>query len=102
MSKNAAPEEKLGQLHSVIADTLLEQLEGVPVFNDEGEEIARHVDPRIISSAITFLNNNKVTANPFISETVSDIEKKLAERTRRMNETKQRAKEAAEKYAQSI
>ncbi len=83
MSEHAAPEERLGQLHIAVADTLIEQLAGQPVYNDAGEEVGRSIDPRILSSAITFLNNNKITANPFLDDKISEIEKRLQERSRR-------------------
>jgi hypothetical protein len=80
MSKNAAAEERLGQLHCIVAETLIKQLDGKPMLNEAGEIIGYEVDPRIISSAITFLNNNKVTANPFLDEAMSEIEKRLKDR----------------------
>jgi len=102
MSQFAATEEALGRLHQTVAQTLIAQLEGEPIFDDEGEEIGRKLDPRVLTAAITFLNNNKIKANPFISAEVSEIEKKLAEKTKRFNKVKQSAKEAAKKYAESV
>lgn len=75
MSQFAAPEEKLGQLHVIIADTLIQQLS-----NFDPEE---GIDPRILSSAISFLRDNKVTKNPFLDEKISEIEMRLKERTKR-------------------
>lgn len=97
MSKNAAPEEKMGTLHTVVADVLLEQLEGTPIIGDDGEIIGRDIDPRIISSAITFLNNNKTTANPFLTDQLSEIEKRLRDRKSRFQLVK--PDEAAERAA---
>jgi len=81
MSKNAAAEERLGELHATLAETLIKQLEGRPVLGDDGEIIGYEVDPRIISAAITFLNNNKIKANPFLTEEMTEIEKRLKART---------------------
>lgn len=75
MSKNAATEEKLGQLHSLIADTLINELSNIP----EDEPL----DPRLISSAISFLRDNKIQANPFLEEKMSEIEERLSARTRK-------------------
>jgi len=75
MSESAAPEEKLGELHSLIADTLIQQLSDFD--HEEG------LDPRILSSAISFLRDNKIKANPFLDEKVSEIEQRLKDRTRR-------------------
>lgn len=83
MSQNAAAEERLGALHAAVADTLITQLEGKPVIGDDGEIIGYDIDPRIISAAITFLNNNKIVANPFLDEKVSEIELRLKERSKR-------------------
>lgn len=84
MSKNAASEEKLGDVHNKVADALSTALDGEPILNEEGEEIGRKVDPRIISAAITFCNNNKIQANPFIDEDAQTaIQKKLDGRIKR-------------------
>jgi len=83
MSHNAAGEERLGDLHTMVADTLIEQLKGTPVLDDEGQEIGRTIDPRVIASAITFLNNNKITANPFLDEKMSEIQEALHNRKTR-------------------
>lgn len=100
MSKNAASEERLGDLHMAVADTLIEQLEGTPVLDEEGTVIGRTIDPRIISSAITFLNNNKITANPFLDEKMSEIEERLAARKTKFKVVD--AKEAAKRAAEAI
>jgi len=98
MSERAAGEEKLGGLHSIVSDTLIEQLEGTPILNEDGDEIGRHVDPRIIASAITFLNNNKIVANPFLSEKMSEIEAALKKRATkfRVLDAEKAAKRAAD------
>lgn len=75
MSHKAAAEERLGELHSLIADTLIQQLSE---FDPE-----EGLDPRILSSAISFLRDNKITANPFLDEKISEIEKRLKDRTKR-------------------
>lgn len=102
MSKNAAAEERLGLLHAALADTLLEQLEGKPILGDDGEIIGREVDPRVISAAITFLNNNKIVANPFLDEKVSEIEKRLKARRTMFKTVEGGAKAAAERAANAI
>jgi hypothetical protein len=79
MSKNAATEERLGELHAALAETLIKQLDGRPILQD-GEIVGYEVDPRIISAAISFLNNNKIKANPFLTEEMSEIEKRLTNR----------------------
>lgn len=81
MSERATPEEQLGDLHSKLSDVILEQLKGYDVTDEEGNVIKHVVDPRWAQAAITFLNNNKVIAQPFLNKKkVSEIEKKLQER----------------------
>jgi len=38
---------------------------------------------RVISSAISFLRDNKIKANPFLEEKMSEIEERLSARTKR-------------------
>ena len=78
MSDNATPEQEMGALHAKVAAVLSAQLEGRPyVDEDTGETLWVEVDPRFVSAAITFLNNNKVTMNPYVAKTLSEIEQKL-------------------------
>lgn len=102
MSKNAASEEKLGRLHAILADKLIEQLEGKPVLGDDGEILYYEIDPRVLSSAITFLNNNKIVANPFLDEKISQIEERLRQRKTRFKAVDGGAKEAAKRAANAI
>lgn len=71
MSVNAAGEQRLGELHLAVADTLIEQLS------------KEDIDPRVLSAAITFLNNNKITHNPFLDEKMSEIQEKLSAKRKR-------------------
>ena len=99
MAKNAAPEELMGNLHRITAERIIEQLDGRPILNKDGEEIGREIDPRAISNAITFLNNNKVTMNPYVSEALSEIEEKLKSRSRKFAVIRNDAIVAAKKQA---
>lgn len=92
MSHKAAPEEKLGELHALIADTLIDQLK--PEHDDDGFPIP--IDPRVLSSAISFLRDNKITANPFLDEKISEIEERLKNRKKRFKVV---PKDAAERAA---
>jgi hypothetical protein len=99
MSHNAAKEELMGELHAQVADTLIEQLKGIPQYDDHEnpEQITGYyVDPRFITAAIAFLNNNKVTMTPYIQEKASEIQQALKERRTRF---KLVAKDAAAKAA---
>lgn len=97
MSKNAAPEEKLGNLHMAVADALIEGLQPKPILDEDKEIIGfAPVDPRIISSAVTFLNNNKIKHTPFLDEKASEIQEMLNNRQKRFKVV---ASNAAEKAA---
>lgn len=96
MSQNATPEEVMGNLHSIVTKVLIDQLDGTPILNDEGEEIGRSLDPRFVTAAITFLNNNKVVASPFVVAAMSEIEEKIAKmKDRKFRIVKDKAKDDA-------
>jgi hypothetical protein len=95
--KNAADEFAIGGLHSKVAKVLNEQLDGKPLVNADGEVIGTELDPRWMTAAITFLNHNKATYNPFISDQVSEISEKLKDRTKRFAVIKDQAVEAAKR-----
>ena len=99
MAKNAATEEQMGMLHLAVAEALIKQLDGKPILNNEGEEIGREIDPRVLSGAISFLNNNKVTMNPYVAEALSEIEEKLKTRSRKFAVIRNESIEAAKKMA---
>ena len=99
MSKNAATEEIMGNLHNIVAKTIIDQLDGTPILDKDGKEIGREIEPRVLSSAITFLNNNKVTMNPYVAEALSEIEEKLKSRTRKFAVIRNDAVDAAKKMA---
>lgn len=99
MSHNAADEAKMGTLHSVVADRLIEQLQGKPIYNDDGKQIGTEISDRAISNAITFLNNNKIVMNPFLTDKISEIQSKLQDRTKRFAVVKNDAIEAAKRAA---
>jgi hypothetical protein len=99
MSKNATPEETMGELHAKVAEVLSAQLEGRPYKDPKtGEVLWVEVDPRFVTAAVTFLNNNKVTMSPFVMETISEIEKKLKSRAK-FTLIKKEAEEDARKAA---
>lgn len=100
MSHNAASEEAMGLLHARVAEVLLSQLEGRSYKDPEtGDEIVVEVDPRIISSAITFLNNNKVVMNPYVSQKLTEIEQKLSDKVVRFRSVSKEAADEAKKEA---
>lgn len=101
MSKGAASEEVLGQLHARVAEVLLAMLEKREYEDPEtGETVPLDPDPRIISSAVTFLNNNKVKMSPFLDNTVSEIQKKLdAKKGKRFSVIRNQARDDALKAA---
>ena len=98
MSENAAGEEKLGALHAIVAEDLIAALENpMPILNDEGKVVGHVRDDKARLQAITFLNNNKIKATPFLSEKMSEIEEALKKRKKRFFVVD--AAEAAQKAA---
>ena len=77
MSHNAAGEDKLGLLHNMVAEVLMEELKA------SGDD--EPIDPRILSSAISFLRDNKIKADPFLSEKMSEIEERVKARKKRFS-----------------
>ena len=82
-----AHESKMGELHEKVAEKILMALE------------SEDVDPRIIASAITFLNNNKVKMDPASDNKTSVIQERLAERRARLALVKNEAEDAARRFA---
>ena len=84
MTEHAAGEEKLGRLHEIVADDLIEALTNpTPILNDDGDILGYVRDDKARLQAITFLNNNKIKATPFLSEKISEIEEALKKRKQR-------------------
>lgn len=93
MSKNAAGEDKLGELHSKIADVYLRVLEGYDVLAQKQRE--RIEDPEkdepevvlepsaaFLSAVNAFLKNNEITCNTENSETLSKLQNRLSQKGR--------------------
>jgi (p)ppGpp synthase/HD superfamily hydrolase len=78
MTENAASEETLGDLHAIAAKCLIRELSAT---DEDGNFLP--VDPRTMTNVIRFLRDNKIEKNPFISEQISEIEKRLSQRARR-------------------
>ena len=83
-----ATENKLGELHAVVATVLASQLshqeEGTD-FNDEGEmvpngEMQYSASPAVIAAAIKFLKDNDITADAEQDENLSNLRDVLAKK----------------------
>ena len=71
MSKNAASEELLGQLHQKVAKAMIRAVEYVEKGQDEyaelgspAEAIRPELTPAMLSAMTKFLSDNSITANP--------------------------------------
>lgn len=91
MSKNAASEEILGQLHQKVANAMI----GVITRVEKGQEeydrdtpmdsLRPELSPAMLSAMTKFLADNSITANPAEDVATSELEKRLAaKRTRKM------------------
>jgi hypothetical protein len=84
--KGPATESTLGELHNKIAKVMTNALDKVitkqvtPDKDENGNDIDAPVNPALLSVITKFLAENKITCAPEIGNTMSDLEKKLAEK----------------------
>jgi len=71
MAKNAAKEEELGTLHSLLSKQLRIKLG------------AKNCDPRYFQIATKFLNDNKIYQIPDLTNELGELDKDLQKRKRR-------------------
>ena len=93
MTKSAASEEALGELHTKVAKVMtraLDQIEKVQDVFDSIDEpeleqtvLRPEVSPAMLSAITKFLSDNKVTCNPAESADMSDLQKRLSTKRRR-------------------
>lgn len=82
-----ASEDKLGDLHGVLAEYLVLAIQ------------TGNVSPALLGAAITFLKNNSITASPSQNAALAALSQSLQERkTRKGGLTKAAAKEAEQAF----
>jgi len=89
MTKNAATEGKLGQLHAKVADVMLSVLNSYDTMQrvveeklttlEGGEELPQLVEPSasLLGAITKFLKDNDVTCQPEENAALSDLERRL-------------------------
>lgn len=85
MSKNAASEELLGELHTKITKVMIKSLEQVEKAqdtyddtpDDEKELVRPEVSASLLSAMTKFLADNKITCNPAEGSKMSELEQRL-------------------------
>lgn len=91
MSKGPAKESTLGDLHNKVATVMLSSLDNIQRAQDAFADIpveqlvedgvtVPEINPALLSVMVRFLDANKITCAPETSETMTDLEKRLAER----------------------
>lgn len=93
MSKSAASEEALGELHTKVAKVMTRALDQIDKAQDIFDEnvdgadpeaaMRPEVSPAMLSAITKFLADNKVTCNPAESENMSDLQRHLKNKKRR-------------------
>lgn len=86
----AATEKRLGELHTKVAEVLIDALEGEELPGYTDEETGEIYEPKrmlpsaaIIAAATKFLKDNEITCAPSESNAIGELENKMAERRRR-------------------
>ena len=94
MSKKAATEDKLGELHSKVADVMLnaldayDEVEKLVVEREQEKEDgttivtieAREPSAALLGAITKFLKDNEITCNSAEAEGMTDLQKKLIEK----------------------
>ena len=83
MAKGAATEEKLANLHNVLADALIAGVSEQKTVLDEetGEEATYYVaNPALLTVAIKFLKDNDITCQPSEENKTGRLKQELEER----------------------
>lgn len=95
MTANAATEGALGSLHGKVAKVMTRALDNIEAAQEayaltaNDEAICPEVSPALLSVITKFLNENKITCTPEESETMSELERTLAEKRTRRRPRKQ-------------
>lgn len=83
----AANETKLGQLHDLVADALIQKVKGSVILDEDGQEVGK-MEPTAadLQAAAKFLKDNQITCAPSDDNRMGELDKALAERNaRRVN-----------------
>lgn len=76
----SASEEKLGALHDLVCDALIEGTKGATIAGDEGALVTLPPAPAMLQAAIKFLNDNKVTCAPSADNKLGALSDQLKKR----------------------
>lgn len=98
MSK--ASEDKLGELHGVIATELASIIaEGATVMTKDGDPVKVSAGPAYFGAAIAFLKNNNITADPATDAGLLDLQRTLSARRKDRKASLTGLDEAADAFA---
>jgi hypothetical protein len=93
MTKKAATEDKLGELHSKVADVMLKALDNYDQFNekelqrtsddeDAGPALPLEPSAALIGAITKFLKDNDITCNTKASPAMTKLQDQLAKKAR--------------------
>lgn len=85
MTTNAASENELGKLHNKVAQVMSKALTNMEAAQDsfdatKEDAVYPEVNASLMSVITKFLNDNKITATPEDSESVSELAKTLQDK----------------------
>lgn len=94
MGKGPATEGQLGDLHNKVAEVMIRALSHVEKAQEAYDEMtvdsivdtgamAPELNPALLSVMVRFLDANKITCAPEAGNTMSDLERKLQEKTKK-------------------
>lgn len=90
MSKNAASEEVLGNLHQKVANAMIRAIDYVEQGQETFDAVADatlvrpELSPAMLSAMTKFLSDNSITANPAEDEKTSTLADRLAKKRLRV------------------
>lgn len=82
MSKGPATEGRLGDLHNKVAEVMIKALDHFEQAQDDAE-IPPELNPALLSVMVRFLDANKITCAPAEGNAMSDLEQRLADKSKR-------------------
>lgn len=80
----AANETKLGQLHDLVADALIQKVKGSVILDEEGVEVGK-MEPTAadLQAAAKFLKDNQITCAPSDDNKMGELAAAVAEKNQR-------------------
>lgn len=80
----AANETKLGQLHDLVADALIQKVKGSVILDEDGQEVGK-MEPTAadLQAAAKFLKDNQITCAPSDDNRMGELQDLVAQKNAR-------------------